>query len=61
MDVDFSNCTINVTFPDYVKATTTELINTWGISEERWPGDRKHPKRYGPPGLTDKEIKEISS
>ena len=35
MDVDFSNCTINVTFPDYVKATT-ELINTWG-SAKRWP------------------------
>ena len=50
MDVDFSNCTINVTFPDYVKATTTELINTWGSAKRDGLGDLESIlKRYGHP------------
>lgn len=62
MDVDFSNCTINVTFPDYVKATTTELINTWGSAKRDGLGDLESilKKVWSPLGLTDKEIKEMA-
>lgn len=39
MDIDFENCHINVTFPDYVQQTDQEKINTWGGAKQMGVAD----------------------
>lgn len=33
-DLDWSNCNISITFPDYIVETASELINTWGGAKQ---------------------------
>lgn len=62
MDIDFSNCNVKVNFPDYVKSSTTELINTWGSAKNFGLGDLESilQKVWSPLGMTEKEIKEMA-
>lgn len=42
MDIDFSNCNVRVTFPDYIVNTDRENVDTWGLALQQGIIDRAY-------------------
>ncbi len=62
IDIDFNNCTIKVQFPDYIKTSTKERIDTWAPVRSYQLGDLETilQQIWSPLGKTDQEIKEMA-